>query len=275
MTSPVIALLTDFGSSDPYAGVMKGVILGAAPAARIVDLTHEVPPQAVAQAAFLLETAWRYFPAGSVFLLVVDPGVGSSRRRLAIEAGGMTFVGPDNGCLSAALADELRGRRRPGDAYEARRVKLDASVTALAIENQALFRTPVSATFEGRDVFAPSAAFIANGGSIRELGPAVEEIEALPAFRAPVDNEPLAGAVIHVDTFGNVITDIRGEDLQSQNSFRIHGRTVPLVHTYADAGDAMLVAIVGSSGFVEIAAPLSSAATVLNTAVGDAVEALP
>ena len=270
---PVVALLTDFGLSDAYAGVMKGVILGGAPYARIVDLTHAVLPQAVNQAAFLLETAWRYFPPGSIFLVVVDPGVGSSRRRLAVEAEGMTFVGADNGCLSGALSDHLRGPREVGRPYQARPVRLDAAVRAVSIENQALFRKPVSATFEGRDVFAPVVTFLANGGGVEEMGPRIDELLAFPSFRAPEDDGRLNGLIVHIDTYGNLITDIRAGEAQEGMLFRIHGRDVPLVRTYASAREPSLVAVVGSSGFVEIAWPNGSAASVLDPSVGDTIEA--
>ncbi len=283
--APVIALLTDFGLSDAYAGIMKGVILSAAPEALIVDLTHEVPPQAVDQAAFLLETAWRYFPTGTIFLVVVDPGVGGTRQRIAIEAYGMRFIGPDNGCLSAALPDSLRGEREiPGgfdllrgvvdEGYQPRVLRLDASITAVSIENEALFRTPVSATFEGRDVFAPVAAYLAAGGSIDDLGRRVNEIEAFPAFRAPLLGGKPRGVVIHIDTFGNIITDIRREDMDPVAPFLVADEEVPLMQTYADADPEEIIALVGSSGFVEIALPDGSAADELAVSIGDSVEQL-
>jgi len=274
MSKPVIAILTDFGLSEPYAGIMKGVILSTAPDAHIVDLTHEVPPQAVDQGAFLLETAWRWFPPGSIFLGVVDPGVGGSRRRIAIESQHMLFVGPDNGLLSAALPDAVRGARRTEEAYAARTVALDARLRAFSIENQSLYRAPVSATFEGRDVFAPVAAFLASGGAIERLGPGLEQVQAFPAFRAPLRDGKPRGVVVHVDTYGNVITDIRGSDIDPVAPFLLAEEEIPLVNTDGDADPEEIVALTGSSGFVEIALPGGSAAEELGVFIGDAVEQL-
>src|SRR6266550_4077550 len=184
--SRIITLITDFGLSDVYAGVMRGVLHARAPDAVVVDLTHEIAPQDVFAAAFALEIAWRHFPAGTVHVVVVDPGVGTGRRRLAIAAQGHLFVGPDNGCLSAALPEEARGLRRPGGAYDERPAVLPASIVATAVENLALLSvTGPSMTFEGRDIFGPAAAFLASGGRPDALGPSINEAIAFPAFRAP------------------------------------------------------------------------------------------
>lgn len=266
---PVVTLLTDFGVADPYVGVMKGVILAKAPSAQVVDLTHEVPPQQALQGALLLETAWRYFPPGTVHVAVVDPGVGTARARLAISSGGHYFVGPDNGLLSSSLPDGVRGARQPGALYESRRIQLPADVSAVVIDNASLFRHPVSSTFEGRDVFAPAAAHLASGGALSDLGHRVTSIGAFPAFRAPRSGSALEGLVLHVDRFGNLITDIRPEDSPPAPSFRIAGRRLALATTYETASGPS--AIVGSSGFVEIAVPNGSAARVLGAGTGDVV----
>jgi S-adenosylmethionine hydrolase len=268
---------------------MKGVILQRARTAQLVDLTHEVPPQSVLEGAFLLETAWRYFPAGTVFLVVVDPGVGSARRRLAVQAGGMTFIGPDNGSLSCVLSDELRGRRENDRPYEPARRPVEPG-TAVSIEGfSRLGSSSVSATFEGRDVFAPAAGFIAAGGNLHDLGPAVQEIDAYPAFRAPKHRPGfglgnvevlrskdayLSGVVIHVDSFGNLITDIRASDIEGTPRFVVRGVEVPLVRTYAEAPEGKPVALAGSSGFIEVAVANASAADVLEAAAGIEVDEL-
>src|SRR5688572_308154 len=192
---PPITLLTDFGTDDIYAGVMKGVMRRIAPNSTVIDLTHAVAPQDVVQAAFLLQQAWRHFPPGTVHLVVVDPGVGTSRRRLALRCEGQYFVGPDNGVLSAALPDAARGQRDVGQAYAASQVDIPSEVQAFAGEGGT--SEGVSATFEGRDVFAPAAAFVANGGDISKIGRPVERMLALPAFRAP----DLRGVVLHVDRY--------------------------------------------------------------------------
>jgi S-adenosylmethionine hydrolase len=186
----------------------------------------------------------------------------------------VTFIGPDNGCLSPALSDGLRGEREESRGYKARSVRLDPFVTAVSIENQSLFRTPVSATFEGRDVFAPAAAFLARGGGIQELGPRTDQVQAFRAFQAPRDGDYLAGVLVHVDTFGNLISDIRADDVPDGAHFEIHGREMKLVKTYADAEPHSLVAIAGSSGFIEIAWPNGSAASVLQAQPGDEIDAV-
>ena len=257
---PAITLLTDFGTDDIYVGVMKGVLHRLAPSSPVVDLTHAVAPQDVVQSAFLLQQAWRHFPPGTVHLVVVDPGVGTSRRRLALRVEGQYFVGPDNGVLSAALPDAARGQRAIGQSYEASQIDVPAGVEAFAGEGGA--SPGVSATFEGRDVFAPAAAFLANGGDIAKAGRPLEKLKALPAFRAP----DLRGVVLHVDRYGNLITDIRGDDVSPGASFEVARRRLPLVRTYAESKE--LCAIVGSGGYVEVALPGGSAAEALGLGKG-------
>jgi S-adenosylmethionine hydrolase len=268
----ILTLLTDFGHSDAYVGVMKGIILARAPGAQLVDLTHDVPPQAAESAAFLLEGAWRYFPAGTVHLVVVDPGVGTRRRRIALRVEGQYFVGPDNGVLSAALPDDVRGARAAGAAYVAREVALPPNVAAVLIESESVLHQPLSATFEGRDAFAPAAAHLAVGGSLDELGPPGATMLALPAFRAPrAEDGSLAGRVVHVDHFGNLITDIRATDLLASPLIEVAGRTLRLVQTYAESD--RLCAIVSSNGSVEVAMPNGSASDALGIGRGALVVA--
>jgi S-adenosylmethionine hydrolase len=271
----VVALLSDFGLADPYVGIMKGVLLSKAPNAQLVDLAHQVPPQSVVEAAFLLQTAWRYFPPETVFLVVVDPGVGGSRRRIAISAHGMTVVAPDNGCLSCVLSDDMRGVRQSGEGYAAQQRQLNGSAAAVSIENTELLASSISATFEGRDVFAPAAGFLAAGGSFGDLGAELQDRQALPAFRGPKDDRGhLSGVVIHIDTYGNLVTDIRGEDVTPQTRFLAGGAEVRLVRTYSEAPPNTPVAIIGSSGYVEIAVANGSAAHRLQAAKGDEITAL-
>ena len=265
----IVTLLTDFGLADTYAGVMKGVILSRAPAVDVVDLTHEVAPGAVEPAAFLLEGAWRYFPEGSVHVAVVDPGVGTQRRRIALHSGSHYFVGPDNGVLSAALPEQARGHRAADEDYAMHSVALPDGVEAVVIENENLLLRPVSATFEGRDVFAPAAAHLASGGALLDLGRPIESLLAFPAFRAPAQDGRIEGLVLHVDRFGNLITDIAAEDLPPSPSFTVAGRTLALSHTYGDASGP--AAIVSSSGSVEIAISRGSAALVLGAGFLDRV----
>jgi len=265
-----IALLTDFGSSDWYVAEMKGVLLAHAPAAALVDITHTIPPGDVARAAFVLARAHAAFAGGTVFVAVVDPGVGTARHPLAVHAFGQFFVGPDNGVLEAAYADPDASARRIADA------KLLAGA---------------SATFHGRDVFAPAAAKIAQGGETtwRKLGPTVEVPVRLPdpwPTTAAPDSDGLVTHVAHVDRFGNAITALGELELEAwlnQRSvsgvvLRIHGARGSsvteirgLARTYGEAGEQP-IALVGSAGLVEIALPGGHAGLRLGLAPGDVVE---
>jgi S-adenosyl-L-methionine hydrolase (adenosine-forming) len=269
---PIVTFLTDFGMNDAYVGVMKAVVLSRAPSAQLVDITHKVPPGRIVSGAFLLESAWPFFPADSIHLAVVDPGVGSSRRRIALEADGHYFVGPDNGLLSCALPEVSRPRRRPGDGYLAQRLTLPQGFKGVIIEPGN--REDVSATFEGRDVFAPAAGHLASGGRLSDLGPLVNDIAALPAFRAPRSQDGvLRGVVLHVDHFGNAITDVAGSDLPNPCLVEVAGRSLELRRTYAESGG--VCAIVSSAGRVEVAMPNGSAARDLGLAAGAEVNVRP
>jgi S-adenosylmethionine hydrolase len=272
MTRPsgIVTLLSDFGLADAYAGALRGSVLAANPAARVVDITHDVPPQDIVLGALVLEQAWPYFPPGSVHVAVVDPGVGTARRRLALAAAGHLFVGPDNGVLSAALPDEARGRRPPGEGYAVREVVAPAGVTVVAIEEASLLPREPSATFEGRDVFGPVAGRLSGGLAIERVGRLAGRLLALPAFRAPATPEGLDGLVMRIDRFGSLVTDVRERDLPRRPIFLIRGARVEgLTRTYGEASG--LCALVGSSGFVEVAVPGGSAAGVLGAAAGERV----
>jgi S-adenosylmethionine hydrolase len=265
--SPIITLTTDFGLADPYVAAMKGVILSHNPAATIVDITHEVRPQQVAQAAFLLAQALPYFPPGTIHVVVVDPGVGTARQALALAAPEMVLVGPDNGVLSAALPEETRRRALPGPVPKA--VELPDGYRAVALRRRRYMRKPVSATFHGRDVFASAAAHISLGVELEALGPPVRRIRALPPFRAHRRPDgTLEGCVLHVDRFGNLVTDVRAEDLPAGRvEVTIGGRRIEgLARTYEDEPD--MKALVGSAGYLEVACRGGSAARLLGVDVG-------
>jgi S-adenosylmethionine hydrolase len=271
-TMPTVSLLTDFGLADAYTGIMKAVVLSRAPNAQLVDLTHQVPAGQIVSGAFLLESAWRFFPVGSVHLAVVDPGVGTSRGRIGLEAQGHYFVGPDNGLLSCALPEASRPQRRAGEGCRTQRLELAPGVNGVIIEPDA--KTDVSATFEGRDVFAPAAGHLASGGRLSDLGPAVKDVAAFPAFRAPRSQAGvLRGVVLHIDHFGNAITDIAGSDLPTPCVVEAAGRSLELRRTYSEAEG--VCAIVSSAGRVEVAMPNSNAASELGLAVGAEVNVWP
>jgi S-adenosylmethionine hydrolase len=259
----LIALLTDFGRQDAYAGVLHGVIAGIAPEARVIDLTHDVPPQDVRAGAFLLLTAYRYFPPGTIFVVVVDPGVGTARAILALRTGQgggrgvkpagrvqrYTFVGPDNGVLYWAVEDA-------GGPLESVRVE------------QPAFRLPeVSRTFHGRDVIAPAAAHLARGVPLGALGPPAGPLAGTP-FPRPVEVAGgLAGEVLYVDRFGNAITNLP----PSPGLIRVAGRVVPRGRAYAEGVPGRPLALVGSAGLIEVAVPGGSAAAALGIGPGTPV----
>jgi len=233
---PIITLTTDFGLKDPFVGVMKGVMLGICPEARLVDLAHDLPPGDVAQAAFALYMARPYFPPGTVHLAVVDPGVGTERALLAVRAPEHLLVGPDNGLFSYIL-EEVQD-------WEARR-----------IENKDLFLPDVSRTFQGRDMLAPAAAHLARGFDFNRVGPPVTDLVRLPALAPQLSGETVTGRVVYVDRFGNLISNIPNRLCQNR-TFSLTAGPISLdglARAYADAPLGRYLALPGSAGFLEIA----------------------
>ena len=254
----IITLLTDFGLEDGYVAAMKGVIAGIAPDADVVDVTHLIPPQDVASGRFRLLTVTPYFPPGTVHLAVVDPGVGTRRRAVAVRSSsGSLLVGPDNGLLLGAL-------------------EADPAVAAVELSEPRFWRMPApSATFHGRDVFAPVAAHLARGVALELLGPAVAldslvSVELPPWRPVPGGAE---GAVQAVDRFGNLISNVPGTVLSAVGAWTasIAGRTVTGRGTYGDVPPGEALALVGSHGFVEIAVRQGSARNALEASIGMAV----
>lgn len=249
-----IVLLTDFGLRDPFVGIMKGVILGLAPRAVIVDLCHEIAPQDVRGAALQLLASVPYFPAGTLFVAVVDPGVGSQRRLLWARGPRQQFLAPDNGVLSWVLEEEnLRECR--------------------AVANQKLFLPEVSATFQGRDIFAPVAARLSRGLAPRSLGPAVRDMFRIP-FPAPRRSaRGVRGRIMAFDRFGNALTNLRRGDIARSARLRFGGRDLgrPATH-YAQARPGEAAALLGSSGFLELSVRDGDFAKKFRARVGDAVE---
>jgi S-adenosyl-L-methionine hydrolase (adenosine-forming) len=247
----IITLTTDFGTSDGYVGAMKGVITrvaGSHPAPVVVDLAHDVPPGDVAHAAWVAATATTEFPHGSIHVVVVDPGVGGSRREVIVRARGRWYVGPDNGVF-AYVAD------RTSEAY--------------AIENERFRTEHVSRTFHGRDVFAPTAAAIASGEDPTTAGPRVELAGRLPW--GPRERE--VGRVVHIDRFGNLISDL--PEAEAGWAIAVAGQVLPLVGTYEDVAPGQLLAYVGSAGTVEIAVRDGRADKYLAVARGALVHPFP
>jgi S-adenosylmethionine hydrolase len=248
MSRPVIALLTDFGTRDHYAGTMKGVALGICPEATLVDITHDVAAHDVLGGALELAASYRYFPPGTIFLVVVDPGVGSARRGIAAEAGDYRFVAPDNGVLTIAL-DETPPKR------------------VVELSERRYARPTVSRTFEGRDRFAPAAAWLAKGVDLPALGRPAGPIHRLDVPQPQAGADAIAGEVLRVDRFGNLITNIDRRTFEKVVTtggltIRIGERQVSrVVSTYADAVPGELCALFGSSDHLEIAVSGGSAAS--------------
>ncbi len=274
--SRIITLTTDFGVADGYVGTMKGVMLGIAPEAHLVDITHDVAPQDIRETAYVLYTAYRFFPLQTVHLVVVDPGVGSARRPIALRLSHGTFVGPDNGVFSYVLEEE--------------------SIETIVELADPRYRLPsVSHTFHGRDVFSPAAAHLAAGVPIEAFGPEAEDPVSLPRPYLCIQPRAISGEVLHTDHFGNVITSLgrlywRGDNLLIKPAFQRQteklctfradetlvtagGQVLKGVHTtYADVEPGDVLALVGSEGHLEIAVREGSAARQLGLQPGERIE---
>jgi S-adenosyl-L-methionine hydrolase (adenosine-forming) len=266
-----IALLTDYGWQGAYAGVLKAVILRINPDVTVFDISHDVEPQAVESGAFVLSQAAPFIPAGSIVVAVVDPGVGTSRAGIAVRLGQTTFVGPDNGLISGLLDDTARP-----DGTALQPVIVPGKREAVRLENLEYFLRPVSATFHGRDIFAPVAAHLSLGQPLTSLGPSMERLWAFPAWRAKLSSDgSFHGRVISVDRFGNLITDVRSADLPPLSKNTLVRTTIKELRlsgiqaTFHDGPEYVVYR--GSSGFLEIARRNASAAATLNICIGESV----
>ncbi len=260
--SGVITLLTDFGLADFFVGAMKGVILSIHREAVIVDLTHLIPPQDIYAAALVLADSYATFPEGTIHVAVVDPGVGSERRAVLIETARYFFLGPDNGLFTLILEEEVPRR-------------------AIHITAERFFRHPVSRTFHGRDVFAPVAAWLSRGVDPSTFGPETADLVRVPIPRLErLGEKHWRGQVIHVDRFGNLITNVTAreipiEALRAGGRISVNGHEVSALRThYQEAAPGELFALIGSTGRVEISIRQGSAATTLGVGRGATVEIL-
>jgi hypothetical protein len=257
----IITLTTDFGTTDWFVGVMKGVVARLAPKANVIDLTHAAPPGDIRGAAFALATSYNFFPRGTVHVAVVDPGVGSARKVIAVRTANYFFVGPDNGVLSLALAKE--------------------KVRAIhALENERYFLHPVSQTFHGRDIFAAVAAHLVCSVPIQKFGPPLKNFVSLAWPVARGLPAKIEGEVVYVDRFGNAITNIDSETIQilgrsSMDVFLNHKRVCPVAGFYEAVPKGKPVALLGSNGLLEIAVHGGSAAKRLGLRPGVMVEVRP
>jgi len=258
MPNDLITLTTDFGQSDHFVGTMKGVILGIAPRARIVDITHEIAPYDLNEAAFVIGQAWSYFPKRTIHVVVVDPGVGSARRPILAEAGGHYFVAPDNGVLSM-IYDQVRHKVR-------------------VISNTRLAGKHISRTFHGRDIFAPAAAHLARGVLPARFGKPIQDyVRSFLLKPTQLSRREWSGTILKVDRFGNLITNLHIEQFPEVKTRPIELRVgLERIHrlelTYSEAAIGEPCAIVGSSGYIEIAANQASASKILGCTAGSPVE---
>ncbi len=255
----IVALLTDYGTKDQYAGSLRGAVLAACPEAQVVDITHEVKAHAVREAAFVLRATVPVFPAGTAFVTVVDPGVGGSRRGIAVKASGYYFVGPDNGVLSLILIDHPEAEVRE-------------------LTNAGLFRSNVSSTFHGRDIFGPVAGALVRGTAFEDVGPKIDDAFRFQ-FKVPdITADTIEGQVIYIDTYGNLISSIGGSVWQTfldgaggdltEMVVEVDRVIVPVVTTFGDVPEDEACAYMGSTSRIEVAVNQGSAAKRFNTVLG-------
>jgi len=260
MSHSILTLTTDFGLDDHYVGAMKGVVLGICPDARIVDISHGVRPFEISEGAYTIAQAWRCFPAGTVHVVVVDPGVGSSRRPILVEAGRHYFIAPDNGVLAMVYLKETA------------KVRL--------ISNESLYRRPVSRTFHGRDIFAPVAAHLAAGLSPAHIGDPIDNY-LKPDFVKPhrAGKRTWIGQILKIDHFGNIVTNFHVEDYGdlALRNFQMELGPVTVTalgNNYAERAPGELFVILGSSGYYEVSLSQGSAAGKIKCETGTAIELL-
>ena len=260
----IITLLTDFGLKDVYVSAMKGVILSISSSVIFVDISHNVSRYNILQGAFLLSTVSSYFPMGTIHLAVIDPGVGTFRRRIVIKGKRCLYVGPDNGLLLLAA-------------------KAEGIEKAVEIKGERFISPFISTTFEGRDIFAPVAANLLNGLSIEDLGPEIHDLVE-PIFIEPeVKGDRIMGLVVHIDRFGNLITNISKRQLENLRViegvfFEVNigsvSKIIPFCRTYSDVPDNFPLVIVGSSGFLEVSVHLGSAMALFKAVIGSKVDVI-
>jgi len=258
----LIVLLSDFGLSDPYVGIMKGVILNIAPDSLLIDLTHQIQPQNILQASFLLSSHFRQFPRGTIFICVVDPGVGTKREPVLVSAFGAFFIGPDNGIFGFLNEDPRRRITR--------------------LKNKKYFITPVSNTFHGRDIFAPVAAHLSvkGPGIIPDLGTEQARLLDITGRLPNIKDNYIEGRVAHTDRFGNLISNIHHSYItslapdSSNCTIRFKGEVLPLVKTFAEAPDGTPCTVIGSTSHLEIFIKNQSAEKTLKSSIGEKIHVI-
>lgn len=251
----VIALITDFGTKDYYVGAMKGVMLSINQNVQIVDITHEVPAQNIAAAGFALRACYRSFPQKTIFVAIVDPGVGSERKAILVETEDYFFIAPDNGLLSFIFNEKEKFR-------------------VIEISNNKFFLSSISRTFHGRDVFAPCAAHLSSGIKLEELGEEVENFVCYKKTKPRIISEnEIEAEIINIDRFGNIVTNIEREDAPEKLSLNINGNIIEkLYEHYSQSVDSAAFMIWGSAGYLEVSAFQNSAAKILGAQSGQKIK---
>lgn len=260
LKKPIVTLTTDFGNKDPYVACMKGVILSICPEATIIDITHDISKFDIEEAAYILYRAYSFFPPGTIHVCVVDPGVGTERKPIAIKTRRYIFVGPDNGVLTIAAED---------DGIEDIRV----------IESRYVMLSEVSYTFHGRDIFAPAAAWIALGYPLEMLGRSIDRIDVVKFDKPQISGGKVIGRIIYVDSYGNLVTNIKWDLIKDRVTFGEKVRlyymgnevSIPLSRSYGEAPLGELVLIPGSGGFMEISVNMGNASEKLGLKKGDQI----
>lgn len=259
-TSPLITILTDFGQRDAYVAAMKGTILELAPNAKIIDIAHDLKRYDIIQAAFILLNSSKYFPMNTIHLVVVDPGVGTERRRIIVQGNRSYYIGPDNGVLSLATQEE--GLKK-----------------IVLISERKYMRSNVTATFEGRDIFAPVAAHLAQGVPIESFGQKADHLIQLRISQPLISNHHISGEIIHIDGFGNIITNVTYSQIQDlmtigqkyQVTINEMPKTMKYMKSYAYVSPGELVIITGSSKYMEISINQGNAQKLFNAKTGDPI----
>jgi len=271
----IITLTTDFGCDDAYVAAVKGAILIVNPDANVIDISHSIKPQNILQAAFILSVAYRYFPKQTIHMAIVDPGVGGERQGIILKTPSAIFIAPDNGILSYII-DELASVENPSlteHPHDLKEMVFKKGLEAAAITDPRFWRHPVSPTFHGRDIFAPVAASLSLGISLYEFGEKINSLHVLTIPKPSLDSGGnLVGQVLHVDRFGNLITNIKSNDLPGKNVvIEVAGYCIQGISDYYVQNKGVM-AVMGSSGYLEVSLRDGSACDFLGTAVGDEIK---
>jgi S-adenosylmethionine hydrolase len=273
----IITLTTDFGYDDAYVAAVKGAILSTNPEANIIDISHSIEPQNILQAAFILSAAYRYFPKQTIHTAIVDPGVGSERRGIILKTPSALFVAPDNGILSYIIDDlfPIESGSPTQYTHDLKEIVFKSGLEAVAITDPRFWRHPVSPTFHGRDIFAPVAAGLSLGISLYEFGEKIRSLNVLSIPKPYLDTEGnLVGQVLHIDRFGTLITNIKNNDLPGKDVLvEVAGHCIQGISSYYAQNEGVM-AITGSSGYLEVSLRDGSASDFLGAVVGDEIKVI-